>query len=89
MARIVTIPWLTAGVFACATALFDHAPMASILCHAAPQSFGLAVGLLFPPRLTVDTKELEAVIGASSMWLAIAGLIGGLSMVFLGPGFAV
>ncbi|GJL92129.1 hypothetical protein [Hyphococcus sp.] len=89
LARIVTIAWLTAGVFACATALFDRAPMNAILHHAAPQSFGLAAGLLLAPRLTPNVKESAAAIRLSLRWLAIASLVAGLSVVLLGPGFAL
>lgn len=88
--RIVWSAWLTAGTFACLTALFDPAPAQAILHHAAPQSFGLAIGLLLIPRRADGTGGKAApALGNSPAWLAAAVLVAGTSIAWLGPGFAV
>ena len=88
--RIVVAAWLTAGVFACATALFDRHPAAAILHHAAPQSFILSIGLLFlPQRAAQISTAVSPVIGFSVRWVAAALITAAASMVFLGPGFSL
>ncbi len=88
--RIVVVAWLTAGVFACATALFDRHPAAAILHHAAPQSLILSIGLLFLPQRAVRTSTaVSPTIGFSVRWVAAALIAAAASMVFLGPGFSV
>ena len=87
--RIVVVAWLTAGVFACATALFDHHPAAAILHHAAPQSLILPIGLLFLPQAAPRTSTaVSPAIGFSARWIAAAGIVAAASMVLLGPGFS-
>ncbi len=88
--RIVVMAWLTAGVFACATALFDRHPAAAILHHAAPQSLILSIGLLFLPQRAVRTSTaVSSTIGFSIRWVAAAVIVAAASMVFLGPGFSL
>ena len=86
--RMVWTVWLTAGVFACVTALFDRNPVAAILRNAAPQSMALSIGLLFLPRYMAGTAE-ELPIERRVSWLLAALVIAALSIWFLGPGFAV
>jgi hypothetical protein len=86
--RIVWTAWLTAGVFACITALFDQNPVAAILHNAAPQSLALSIGLLFLPRYVVSAAE-EPVIERRVSWLLAALTVAAMSIGFLGPGFAV
>jgi len=88
--RIVVVAWLTAGVFACATALFDRHPAAAILHHAAPQSLMLSIGLLFLPQRAVRTSTaVSPAIGYSVYWVAAALIAAAASMIFLGPGFSL
>jgi len=86
--RIVWTAWLTAGVFACITALFDRNPVAAILRSAAPQSLALSVGLLFLPRYVASVAE-EPAIERRVSWLVAAAIIATISIWFLGPGFAI
>ena len=86
--RIVWTAWLTAGVFACITALFDRNPVAAILRNAAPQSMALSIGLLFLPRY-VAKMDAEPAIERHVSWLLAALVIAAISILFLGPGFAV
>ncbi len=86
--RIVWAAWLTAGVFACITALFERDPVAAILDSAAPQSLALSIGLLFLPRY-VASAAVEPVMGRQASWLIVAVIVAALSIAFLGPGFAV
>ncbi len=88
--RIVVAAWLTAGVLACATALFDRHPAAAILHHAAPQSFIVSIGLLFlPQRAAQISTAVSPVIGLSVPWVAAALIAAAVSIVFLGPGFSL
>jgi hypothetical protein len=88
--RVVWIAWLTAGIFACLTALFDHHPAAALLHHAAPQSFILSIGLLFTPRGAARLSSANAPpVGFSVAWIAAALAIAAASIAFLGPGFSV
>ncbi len=88
--RVVWSAWLTGGVLACVTALFDRAPVPAILHHAAPQSFALAIGLLLVPQRAAGAETSPApVIGGSIAWIAAAALVAAASIICLGPGFAV
>ena len=90
LTRIVWTAWLTAGLLACITGLLGAHPVPDILHHAAPQSFGLAIGLLFVPALAALRATAPAApIGLSVGWIAAAVAMAGLSIAFLGPGFAV
>lgn len=86
--RIVGTTWLTAGVFACITALFDPHPLAAILHYAAPQSLALPVGLLGLPRHMTDAGGAP-VIAREAWWCLAALAVAAASIRFLGPGFAV
>ena len=86
--RIVRTAWLTAGVFACITALFDPHPLHAIAHSAAPQSFALSVGLLFLPRYMTSPSH-ETPIARRVVWLLAAMTVAALSVWLLGPGFAV
>jgi hypothetical protein len=86
--RIVWTTWLTAGAFACITALLDRNPVAAILRSAAPQSMALSVALLFLPRYVASAAE-EPVIQRRISWLIAALTTAAVSIGFLGPGFAV
>ena len=88
--RIVVIAWLTAGIFACATALFDRHPVAAILHHAAPQSFVVSIGLWFLPEPAARTSAAASpAIGFSARWLTAAVVVAAASIVFLGSGFSI
>lgn len=87
--RIVWIAWLTAGGFACITALWDRDPLSAILYHAAPQSFALSVGILFLPRSVGGKSEGAAPIRFGVSWIASALAVAIASILFLGPGFSV
>jgi hypothetical protein len=88
--RLVLTAWLTGGIFACTTAVFDPAAAAAILHHAAPQSFGLAIGLLFVPvRAARRPAPTAPAIGFSLPWLLAAAAIAAFSILALGPGFAI
>jgi len=86
--RIVLAAWLTAGLLAAVTALRDAHPLPAILHYALPQSLVLSVGLLFLPRLTVDGDTAPPLTFGTG-WMAAALVVAGLSILFLGPGFAV
>lgn len=86
--RIVWTAWLTAGVFACVTALLDPHPLAAILHSAAPQSLALSAGLLFLPRCGTDAAAAPP-IARSLPWLLAAVMVSTGSLLLLGPGFAV
>jgi len=85
--RIFMTVWLTAGLFACATASFDPHPWRAIVHFAAPQSWLLSLGWIFLPRRLEggDAPPLHRQWG----WIfaALAAAIG--SFLFLGPGFAI
>jgi hypothetical protein len=82
--------WLSAGIFACVTAILDPHPLVAILQHAAPQSFILAIGLVIVPALTPRSSDVRApCIGFSGVWIVIAFVTVALSVAFLGPGFAI
>lgn len=86
--RIVWTAWLTAGVFACVTALFDPHPLPAILHYAAPQSLALSIGLLFLPRRAA-AGAASPVIAREVFWLLAALIVTAASIWWLGPGFAV
>jgi hypothetical protein len=89
--RLVLTAWLTAGAFACVTALFDSAPLAAILRHAAPQSFLLSIGLLLVPAFAARSPA-SAVAPAhafSATWVLAAVVVAAASIVFLGRRLAV
>jgi len=85
--RIVWMAWLTAGIFACLTASFDPHRWYEIVHHAAPQSLGLSVGLLFVPKYL--TGASAAPIVRRGPWLLAAIIVAIASLLLLGPGFAV
>lgn len=85
--RIAWTAWLTAGIFACFTALFDPHRWHEIAHHAAPQSFALSVGLLFVPKYIQGLGAPR--IERRGPWLFAAAVVAIASVVFLGPGFAV
>jgi hypothetical protein len=90
--RMVLIALLAAGVTACAAAALDHNAVRAILLHALPQSVLLPVGLLFVPeraaRLSAAENQAAAVV-FSIPWVVAAGIVGVLSIIFLGPGIAI
>jgi hypothetical protein len=89
---IVLTVWLTAGVFACATAALDHHPLAAVLRHAAPQSLANSIGLLFVPRLTAKmtgAATMEAPLTRSTLWVVAATIVAAVSIILLGPGVAL
>lgn len=86
--RIVWTAWLTAGMFACVTALFDRHPLPAILHYAAPQSLALSLGLLFLPRRAAGGAQAP-VIGRGLPWLIAALVVAAASIWLLGPGFAI
>jgi len=85
--RIVWMAWVTAGIFACLTALFDPHRWHEIPQHAAPQSLALSVGLLFVPKYLRSSGEVPIV--RRTPWLLAAVVVAVASLVFLGPGFAI
>jgi len=87
----VTSAWIAAGVIACITAAFDHHPSTAILRHAAPQSLLLSIGLLFTPSL-MPVCPVDARVSAverSPYWITSAVIASILSVLYLGPGFAI
>lgn len=88
---IVLTVWLTAGVIASATAIFDHSFSGTLLRHVVEQSLGLSIGLLFVParaaRLT-SGDLVESPLPFSIPWTVAAAVVGAASIVFLGPGVA-
>lgn len=85
----VTSAWIAAGVIACLTAAFDHHPSTAILQHAAPQSLLLSVGLLFTPSVRSTRPSDGRAVEQSAYWITAAAVASILSVVFLGPGFAI
>ena len=87
----VTSAWLAAGAIACITAAFDHHPSTAILRHAAPQSLVLSIGLLFTPSLMpAYPADLQVnAVERSPYWIVAAVIASILSVLFLGPGFAI
>jgi hypothetical protein len=85
--RIVWTAWLTAGVFACFTALVDPHRWHEIAHHAAPQSLALSVGLLFVPKY-IQRSDAPPV-ARSAPWLLAAIVVAVASLMLLGPGFAI
>lgn len=92
-ARLIVITaWLAGGAIACLTAAFDRHPFAAIFTRAAPQSLLLSIGIPFLPTALLPSSTPEggnAVIDRSWYWIGAATLASALSVVFLGPGFAV
>jgi hypothetical protein len=86
--RMVLAAWLTAGTLAAVTALRDAHPLRALLYYALPQSLVLPVGLLFLPRLGKGV-DIAPPLGATAGWVVAALLMAALSVLFLGPGFAV
>lgn len=88
---VVTSAWVAAGVIACVTAALDRHPSAAILQHAAPQSLLLAIGLLFTPSASPNniSDSSALVIARSWYWITAAAVASVLSVLFLGPGFAI
>ena len=86
--RMVIVSWLSAGVLAAVTALRDAHPLPAVLHYALPQSLVLAIGLLFLPRLATDTDTAPP-LAFGVGWVAAAVAVAALSILFLGPGFAV
>jgi hypothetical protein len=90
LSRIMWVCWLSAGAFACVTAMFDHHPVAAIVRHAAPQSFILAIGLLAVPAIPArPSAAVASSIGFSARWIVAAAVTVAASIVLLGPGFAI
>jgi lipid-A-disaccharide synthase-like uncharacterized protein len=91
LARLMWTCWLSAGVVACVTALFDRDPVHAIVAHAAPQSLVLAVGLLAVPAVASRAPAAIAAprIALSAPWLIAAAVTVLASVVFLGPGFSI
>jgi hypothetical protein len=90
LAWLMRICWLSAGIFACVTAMYDPDPLPAILHHAAPQSFILAIGLLLVAAITPSSSSVAAPsIRFSARWIAAAVAILSASIVFLGPGFSI
>jgi hypothetical protein len=87
--EITLTVWLAAGALACATAAFDHHPLAALLRSAAPQSLGTSVGLLFVSRLTAKmpgSADMRAPLDLSVPWVVAAGVVAVTSILLLGPG---
>ena len=89
--RIGVVAYLAAGAAACLTALPDPQGWPAILRHAAPQSFGAALGLLFLRRGGSTTPEAgrAAPIRFSLGWVIAAGVVLALSIAILGRGIEV
>lgn len=89
---MLRIAWLTAGVTACATAVFDHDAVHAVLMHALPQSVLTSAGLLFVPARAARVSSSGDPAGAivrSAPWIVAAAIVGLASIVWLGPGVAI
>lgn len=87
--RLVWTAWLTAGIFACITAMFDRNPGTAIFRHAVPQSFGLSVGILFLPRYAMRSGDAAPFVETGILWILTALAVAVASVLFLEPGFAI
>ena len=90
--RIVLWALVAAGMTASATALFGRDPIQVILVQALPQSVLLPIGLLFVPGRAArmaGSENQDAAVAFAMGWIAVAGIFGIVSIVFLGPGIAV
>ena len=91
MKRIVRSAYLAGGAAACLVGAFDRGGFGALVHHAVPQSFGAAAGLLLVPWLVRPPSMWGVVRGMplSFLWIAAASAVAALSVVFLGPGFAL
>ena len=89
--RIGVVAYLTAGATACLTALPDPGGWSAILRHAAPQSFGMAFGLLVQGRARSSATEANPglAIRFSLGWVIGAVVVLVLSIALLGRGVQV
>jgi hypothetical protein len=92
-ARIIAITaWVTAGAIAILTATLDHNASSVMLRAAVPQSLLLDIGLLLAPARAARSLPCDGAssyLGVSLPWIVVAAIVGGLSVAYLGPGFAV
>jgi hypothetical protein len=93
-ARIIVVTaWVTAGTLAILTAVLDPHASSVILRDAVPQSLLLPIGLLLAPARAAIRPPLSEGVSShlefSMRWIFTAALVGGLSIAFLGPGFAI
>jgi hypothetical protein len=88
---IMIICWISAGLIALATAIFDHNPANAIWHHALPQSMLLSIGLLFVPKyLTrIESIEQRSAIKRSTTWIVTAAIMSIASIALLGRGIQV
>lgn len=89
---IVLTAWLTAGVFACLTAAFDHNAFTAVLRKAPQQSFLLAIGLLVVPAKAAklsSSSEPATSVAFSLAWIGGAAIVGLASILLLGPGVPI
>jgi hypothetical protein len=86
--RMIFAAWLAAGVLAVVTALRDAHPLPAMLYNAVPQSLVLSIGFLFLPRLAIDA-DAGPPLAVSTGWIGAALVAAALSILLLGPGFAV
>ena len=90
--NIALTTWITGGAIAVLTAAFDRNGSSVILRSALPQSLLLSIGLLFAPARAARSStpdNASAYLNVSIPWIVTAAIVGGLSVAYLGPGFAV
>ena len=86
--RLVWIPYLAAGLAACAGGLFNPIGIAFVVTAAAASSFGSGLGLLAMPRL-VDggaSGETAEPLVRRLDWIAVAAFVLLAFVALLGPG---
>jgi hypothetical protein len=95
VARVRTIAvtgWVAAGAIAILTAALDSHASNAILRDAVAQSLALPIGLLLAPARAARSllpKGASNYLGVSIPWIVTAAIVGGLSVAFLGHGFAI
>lgn len=89
--KIMIVCWISAGLIALATGIFDRNPANAIWHYALPQSMLLSIGLLFVPKYLARNESIEQhpAITRSTPWIttAVATSVG--SIILLGHGIQI
>lgn len=89
--RLVWIPYVAAGVFACLTGALNRTiKPGAALGMAAASSFGAGLGMLFLPFMRRDIAAKESsptvYVGLRTAWVIVAVAVIGVFLFFIGPG---
>jgi hypothetical protein len=89
--RLVWIPYVAVGIFACFAAVLNRTmPASTVIGLAAASSLGAGLGMLRLPamqrRVAIGAPRSSVYLGWSVTWVLVAAIVVAGFLIFIGPG---